>query len=118
MRFVFQRYNRCSVSEFFHRFGQIVFNLAHTFAARHEKRMVPVFFKVSVDQLFDNLESEKRNYCFGKTSGKSLGSLDPKNNLYEPCPLVACVQTPSPQEKSGGGGGVMYTGYSLSSFLP
>ena len=72
MRFVFQRYNRCSVSEFFHRFGQIVFNLAHTFAARHEKRMVPVFFKVSVDQLFDNLESGKRNYCFGKSLEKVL----------------------------------------------
>ena len=32
------------------------------------------FFKVSIDHsdLFDNLESGKRNYCFGKKSGKVL----------------------------------------------
>ena len=29
-------------------------------------------FKVSVDHLFDNLETGERNYCFGKSSGKSL----------------------------------------------
>ena len=55
---------------FFYRFGQILFNLAYTFAACHEKSIVPVYFKVSVDQLFDNLESRKRTCCFGKTSGK------------------------------------------------
>ena len=30
------------------------------------------FFKVSIDHLFGNLESRKRNYCYGKKSGKSL----------------------------------------------
>ena len=38
----------------------------------HEKKFVPAFFKVSIDHLFDNLESEKRNNCFGKKSAKSL----------------------------------------------
>ena len=57
---------------FFH-VGQILFSLAHSFAAHHEKRFVLAFFKVSVDRdLFDNLESGKRSYCFGKKSGKSL----------------------------------------------
>ena len=35
----------------------------------HEKTFVPAFFKVSIDHLFDILESEKR---FGKKCGKSL----------------------------------------------
>ena len=29
------------------------------FAAHHEKSFVPAFFEVSIDHLFDNLESEK-----------------------------------------------------------
>ena len=40
-------------------FGQILFNLAHVFAAHHAKSFVPAFFYVSIDHLFDNLESEK-----------------------------------------------------------
>ena len=49
-------------------------------AARHVKSFVPVsvFFKVSVDHLFDNLESGKRNYCFGKSLEFWM------KNLYEP----------------------------------
>ena len=31
-----------------------------------------VFFKVCIDHLFGNLESRKRNYCYGKKSGESL----------------------------------------------
>ena len=53
-------------------FGQILFNVARTFAVHHEKTFVPAFFKVSIDHVFDILESEKRNYCFGKQCGKSL----------------------------------------------
>ena len=56
-------------SHFFFCFDQILLNLAHTstFAAHHEKSFVPAFFKVSVDHLFDNLESGKRNNkLFGK----------------------------------------------------
>ena len=39
-----------------------------------------------VDHLFDNLESGKRNYCFGKSLEKVLnfGS----QNLYEPCNII------------------------------
>ena len=57
-------------------FGQILFNLALMFAVHCEKNFVPAFFKkkwkVCLDHLFDNLESGKINYCFGKKCGKSL----------------------------------------------
>ena len=46
------------------------------------KRLFVHRFNVCIDHLFDNFESGKRNYCFGKKSGNSLGSLIP--NLYEP----------------------------------
>ena len=36
------------------------------------KLLAPTFFSVSVDLRLDNLESGKRNYCFGKKSGKFL----------------------------------------------
>ena len=44
------------------------------FAAYREKSFVPGFFLRSllITDLFDNLESGKRNYCFGKKSGKVL----------------------------------------------
>ena len=54
---------------YFFCFDQILLNLARTstFAAHHEKSFVPAFFKVSIDHLFDNLESGKRNNkLFGK----------------------------------------------------
>ena len=38
-----------------------------------KKKLCFFLFKVSIDHLFDNLEFEKRNNCFGKTSGKRLG---------------------------------------------
>ena len=60
--------NKC----FFFRFCQTLFNLAHMSAVHHEKGSVHAFFKVSFDRLFDDLVSRKRNYCFGKKSGKSL----------------------------------------------
>ena len=41
-----------------------------------------VSYKVSIDHLFDNLGSGKRNNCFGKKSGKSLEFWI--QNLYEP----------------------------------
>ena len=51
-----------------------------TFAVHHEKSLVLAFFKVSIDDLFDNIESEKIIYCFGKSLEKVLnfGS----KNLY------------------------------------
>ena len=38
------------------------------FAGHQEKAFFLLFFKVSIDHLFDNrpVESGKRNYCFGK----------------------------------------------------
>ena len=77
----FQSYNKWFISEILFRFGQILFNLAGTFAVHREKSFVLSFFKVCIDQLFDNLESGKRNYCFGK-------SLEKVVNLYEPCLIV------------------------------
>ena len=44
----------------------------------HGKSFVLGFFKVSIDHLFDNLECEKRNYCFGKSLEFWM------KNLYEP----------------------------------
>ena len=37
-----------------------------------KKSLVPAFFKVSINHLFDNLESGKRNYSFGKSLEKVL----------------------------------------------
>ena len=42
------------------------------FATPHEKSFVSAFFMVSIDDLFDNLESGKRNYCFGTSLEKVL----------------------------------------------
>ena len=42
------------------------------FAVHHEKKLCSCFFKVTIDHLFDNLESGKRNYCLGKKSGNSV----------------------------------------------
>ena len=47
-----------------------------------EKRLVSAFFHVSIDYLFDNLESGKRNYCLGKTFGKSLWIQESVRALY------------------------------------
>ena len=63
-------------------FGLIVFNLARMLAAHHERSFVPALFKVSFEHLLDNLASEKRYYCFGTKSGKSLEFWIQK---YEPC---------------------------------
>ena len=61
------------------------------FAAHHEKSFVPAIFKFSNNHLFDNLESGKRNYCFGKCLENvfDFGS----GNLYKPC--ISEVKTES-----------------------
>ena len=51
--FFFQSYNKRFKNEIFY-FGQILFNIANTFAAHHEKSFVPAFSKVSIDHSFDN----------------------------------------------------------------
>ena len=55
----------------FFRFSQILLNLACTSVAHHETKWD--FCSCSIDRLFDNLESGKRKYCFGKS-----WILDPK----------------------------------------
>ena len=57
-----------ATSEFFFcASGPILFNLSCTFAAHFGKSLCSFSFgKVSIDYLFDNLEYEKRNDCFGK----------------------------------------------------
>ena len=73
-----------------------------------KKALFLASFNVSTDHPFDNLESGKRNYCFGKIACKKSSILVPKT-LYEPCsnallgalfalcgrgiqpPLTACV---------------------------
>ena len=54
-----------------------------TFAVHHEESSIPAIFKVSIDQLFANLESAKIKYCFGKSLEKVLNC--GFKNLYEPC---------------------------------
>ena len=39
---------------------------------------VPAFFKVCINHLFENLESGKRNDCFGKKVSEKSRILDPK----------------------------------------
>ena len=56
------------------------------FAVHPEKSFVPAFFKVCIEHLFDKLESEKRNYCFGRKNPKEALNFRSKN-LYEPCML-------------------------------
>ena len=48
-----------------------------------EKALFLRFFKASIDHLFDNLESGKKNYGFGKSLEKVLNF--GFKNLYEPC---------------------------------
>ena len=60
------------------RFGQILFNLAHLFAAHREQSFAPTFFKVSIDHLFDNLESGNEVLFWKKVWKKSC-------SLNEPC---------------------------------
>ena len=61
----FQNY-KCFIREMFLHFGLISYNLARTFAVHHEESFVPVFCKVYIDYLFDNLQSGKRNCSFEK----------------------------------------------------
>ena len=65
------------------RFGQILFNLDHTFAAHHERSFVPAFLKVSIDHLFDNLSLEKEIIVLEKSMEKILNF--ESKNLYDTC---------------------------------
>jgi len=67
----------------FLRFCQISFNLARAFAVHRKETFVPALLKVYIDNLFDNLESGKRNYYFEKNSLEKVLNFGSKN-LYEP----------------------------------
>ena len=65
-------------------FCQILFNLTLTFCV---KKLCSCIFKVCIDHLFDNRESGKINYCFGKKSW----ILDPKmctNHVWQKWPFL------------------------------
>ena len=64
----FESYNKGFTSEIFFVFVKS-YSILH---GCQRKSFIPVFFKVSIDHLFDNLESEKVNYCFGKGLEKVL----------------------------------------------
>ena len=68
-------------------FGQILFNLARTFAARHEKSFVPPFLKVCMLRsplitYLITLSLEKKIVVLEKSLGKVLNF--GTKNLYEP----------------------------------
>ena len=82
--FFFQSYSKCFISEFFF-FFVLVESYSTSPVRLHcvmKKSFVPAFFKVSINHLFHNLESGKRNYSFGKSLEKVL--LFGFKNLYEP----------------------------------
>ena len=63
-----------------------------TFAVLDENSFVPAFFKVSIDHLFDNLQSGKINSCFGKKSEKSLEicmNSDQDNVKHDKCVILS-----------------------------
>ena len=76
----FESYNKFFRS-FFFCFRRILFNLGGRFAVHYEKRFVPALLW-SIDHLFDNVESGKKNIVLEKSLEKVLnfGS----KNLYEP----------------------------------
>ena len=66
----FQSYNK-----YFIHVGEFCFVFLNVHVCLHcvvKKSFVPACFKVSIDHLFDNPESGKRNHSFEKKSGKSL----------------------------------------------
>ena len=78
----FKSYNNCFISEIFSRWSNRIQFLLYVCSASLIKLCSCSFFKVSIANLFDNLESGKRSYCFGKSLEKILnfGS----KNLFKP----------------------------------
>ena len=57
-----------------------------------ENSLIPASFKVSIDHLFDNLQYEKMNSCFGKKSEKSLEicmNSDQDNQKHDKCVILS-----------------------------
>ena len=59
-----------------------------------EKGLFLFFFKVYIDHLFDNLESGKRNYFFGKSLAKVFNFLDAKICMNPVKGLTICILLP------------------------
>ena len=70
--FFFQIYNKCFFRDFFSVFFFKSYSTSSVCLQCSTKKALFLRFKASIDHLFDNLESGGRNYCFGKSSGKSL----------------------------------------------
>ena len=74
--FFFQSYNKCFSHKWnSFRFSQILFNPARSLQRIMKKALFLRFLEKRRNVLitrFDNLEAGKRNYCFGKKSGKRL----------------------------------------------
>ena len=66
-------------------FGQILFNIAKTFAAHHEKSFVPAFSKVSIAHSFDNRWVWKKKLLFWKNVWKNSWIQFGFKNRQEPC---------------------------------
>ena len=69
--------------KFCFRFGHILINLVHTFAAHHKEALfLRLLRSLLITYLITDLESGKRNYCFGKSLEEvfNFGS----KNLYKP----------------------------------
>ena len=70
--FFFQSYNKCFISDFFFRFGQILFNLVHTCALHREKSLFMRFLTSVLITYLLNWSLEKEIIVLGKKSRKSL----------------------------------------------
>ena len=75
LEFFFFEIYKCFLSEFFLFFFFFQsYSTSSSCLQSTTKKALFLRFKVSIDHLFDNLESGERNYCFGKSSGKSPSS--------------------------------------------
>ena len=99
--FFFQIYN-CFTCEFFF---VLVKSCTFIFAAHHKERYVPRSFKVAIDQLFDNLESGKKNLSIVlekslefwiQRSVRTLHRCGNNNALY---PIICRLFSLSPHHK-------------------
>ena len=72
VKFFFQSYNNCFISDSIFRFGQIVFTLARTFAVHREKGVVSSFLRSVLITYLITSSLEKEIIVLEKKSRKSL----------------------------------------------
>ena len=77
VKFFFQSCNKCFISDYIFRFGQIVFALARTFAVHPEKSVVSTFLR-SVLTTYLITSSLEKHYCFRKKIWKKSWIFDQK----------------------------------------